>query len=192
VDCGPNLVTPRVAFQGHRFVPVEHEQRLTTASRVPDQPGAPAPFGASAPTASTPDSLVAVCVMGCFGGAPTNRGPNGGDLRVDPALFSNNGGNAFVAGPGLGRLGNYFGEVVSPAPGVVLASGYGRFQDLDASGHTRSRGQVCKSLPAQAAGRASVGPVLRADHTAPASVVCHTTGSPKWMSGGAYVSVVEV
>jgi hypothetical protein len=86
------------------------------------------------PAASTAANLVAVCVIGGFGGyVATGSEPRGATSGSTWLYFSDNGGRTFQAGPELGRFDNYFGQVDSPAPGVVLASGYGTPGDLEAS-----------------------------------------------------------
>ena len=86
------------------------------------------------PAASTAANLVAICVMGGFGGyVATGSAPRGATSGSTWLYFSDNGGRTFQAGPELGRFDNYSGQVASPAPGVVLASGYGTPGDLEAS-----------------------------------------------------------
>jgi hypothetical protein len=87
----------------------------------------------SVPAASTAANLVAVCVMGGFGGYSTGAEPRGATSGSTWLYFSDNGGRTFQSGPQLGRTGNSFGPLASPARGVVLASGDGTSQDLEAS-----------------------------------------------------------
>jgi hypothetical protein len=92
------------------------------------------------PAASTPDDLVAVCVMGGFAEELSKSAPKGASLGSSWLYLSSNGGSSFQAGPELGPLGDFFGSVLaSPAPGVILLSHGDIGQDLIASfngGHT--------------------------------------------------------
>jgi hypothetical protein len=92
------------------------------------------------PAASTPDDLVAVCVMGGFAEGLSKSAPKGASLGSSWLYLSSNGGSSFQAGPELGPLGDFFGSVLaSPAPGVILLSHGDIGQDLIASfngGHT--------------------------------------------------------
>jgi hypothetical protein len=94
------------------------------------------------PTASTPENLVAVCVMGGFAEPLSKSAPKGAALGSSWLYFSSNGGSSFQAGPELGPLGDFFGNVLaSPEPGVILLSHGDMGQELTASfnsGHTWS------------------------------------------------------
>jgi hypothetical protein len=92
------------------------------------------------PAASTADDLVAVCVMGGFAESLSKSAPKGATLGSSWLYFSDNGGSSFQAGPELGPLGDFFGDVLaSPEPGAILVSHGDMGQDLMASfnyGHT--------------------------------------------------------
>jgi hypothetical protein len=94
------------------------------------------------PAASTPENLVAVCVMGGFAEGLSSSAPKGAKLGSSWLYFSSNGGSSFQAGPELGPLGDFFGSVLaSPEPGVILLSHGDMGQDLLGSfngGHTWS------------------------------------------------------
>jgi hypothetical protein len=86
------------------------------------------------PAASTPEDLIAVCVMGGFAEGLSKSAPKGATLGSSWLYSSSNGGTSFQAGPELGPLGDFFGEVLaSPAPGVILLSHGDMGQDLTAS-----------------------------------------------------------
>jgi len=92
------------------------------------------------PAASTPEDLVAVCVMGGFAEGLSKSAPKGATLGSSWLYFSSNGGSSFQAGPELGPLGDYFaGVLASPEPGVILLVHGNSGEDLTASfngGHT--------------------------------------------------------
>jgi len=92
------------------------------------------------PAASTPENLVAVCVMGGFAEGLSKSAPKGATLGSSWLYFSSNGGSSFRAGLELGPLGDFFGDVLaSPEPGAILLSHGDMGQDLMASfnyGHT--------------------------------------------------------
>ncbi|HUC14181.1 MAG TPA: hypothetical protein VMS00_06985 [Acidimicrobiales bacterium] len=60
------------------------------------------------PAASTPEDLVAVCVMGGFAEGLSKSAPKGATLGSSWLYFSTNGGSSFQAGPELGPLGDFF------------------------------------------------------------------------------------
>ena len=92
------------------------------------------------PAASTPEDLVAVCVMGGFAEGLSKSAPKGATLGSSWLYFSSNGGSSFQAGPELGPLGDFFsGVLASPAPGAILLAHGDMGQELTASfngGHT--------------------------------------------------------
>lgn len=94
------------------------------------------------PAASTPQDLVAVCVMGGFAEGLSKSAPKGATLGSSWLYFSSNGGSSFQAGPELGPQGDFFGNVLaSPAPGAILLSHGDMGQELTASfngGHSWS------------------------------------------------------
>jgi hypothetical protein len=87
------------------------------------------------PAASTPEDLVAVCVMGGFASALSKSAPRGATLESAWLYTSDNGGQTFSAGPELGREGNNYGDLLaSPAPGVVLVTRFvNSSEELEAS-----------------------------------------------------------
>ena len=86
------------------------------------------------PAASTPENLVAVCVMGGFAEGLSKSAPKGATLGSSWLYFSSNGGSSFQAGPELGPQGDFFGNVLaSPEPGAILLSHGDRGQELTAS-----------------------------------------------------------
>lgn len=76
------------------------------------------------PTASSANSLYAVCVMGGFAFPLSKSAPPGAKLGSTWLYFSTNGGRTFQNGPQLGLLGGPFfgGVLASPNPSAVVVS----------------------------------------------------------------------
>jgi hypothetical protein len=83
------------------------------------------------PAASTPENLVAVCVMGGFAYPLSKAAPPGATIGSTWLYLSSNGGKTFSAGGELGgRSFGFTGVLASPSPGViVMGAAY------DQSGH---------------------------------------------------------
>ena len=73
------------------------------------------------PAASTPENLVAVCVMGGFAYPLSKSAPPGATLGSSWLYLSDDGGRTFTAGPELGGPAYGSGGVLaSPSPGVIV------------------------------------------------------------------------
>jgi hypothetical protein len=81
------------------------------------------------PTLVGPQSLDAVCVMGGFASPLPNTAPPGATLGSSWLYSSNDGGATFRPVTQLGLLGTSFGDLVSPAPGVLLVTQSGAHGD---------------------------------------------------------------
>ena len=83
----------------------------------------------SIPVASTPNSLVASCVMGGFAYSLSKAAPRGAKLGSTWLYLSHDGGKTFTAGPELPAHIDGFAVLASPSPHSILAS------SSTASGH---------------------------------------------------------
>jgi hypothetical protein len=73
------------------------------------------------PAASTPQDLVAMCVMGGFASQLPSSAPSGATLGSSWLYFSSDGGKTFNAGPELGPQGSFFSDVLaSPSADVIF------------------------------------------------------------------------
>ena len=73
------------------------------------------------PAASTPENLVAACVMGGFAYPLSKSAPPGATLGSSWLYLSDDGGRTFTAGPELGGPAYSSGGILaSPSPGVIV------------------------------------------------------------------------
>jgi len=127
---GAQLVGAFVLQSGAGWLVEGNDRGTTGSARLNDKgqwvswtpPCAAVGNSFAVPAAPTPQSLVAVCVMGGFASPLPSTAPAGATLGSSWLYFSTDGGETFQAGPELGTLGTSFGEVVSPSPGVLLVT----------------------------------------------------------------------
>ncbi len=126
---GGSLQSGAFVLQGSNGWLVEGNDRGTTGSAQLNGHGQWVPWtppcasvgdSFAIPAASTPQDLVAVCVMGGFASPLSSAAPPGATLGSTWLYLSSDGGATFNAGPELGPQGSNFGVLASPAPGVIL------------------------------------------------------------------------
>jgi photosystem II stability/assembly factor-like uncharacterized protein len=87
------------------------------------------------PAASSPQNLVAVCVMGGFAMGLSKSAPPGATLGSSWLYLSSDGGRTFVAGPQLAPQGGFYSVLASPAAGVILIGGNRLSASFDGGRH---------------------------------------------------------